>query len=109
MVQLQYWKVDKVLAVHGNAAYIYRGAPLQAAGMSESCHYLLGNKNLNINPYPAKLIYLNFQSLEVVSRYCDPQLQVAENYWYLLNLSTNICKSWCLDTHFIPNNRILVD
>ena len=37
------------------------------------------------NPYPAKLIYLNFQPLEAVSRYRDPQLQVGENYWYLLN------------------------
>ena len=36
-----------------------------------------------INPYPAKVIYLNFHPLEVVSRYRDTQLQVAENYWYL--------------------------
>ena len=35
------------------------------------------------NLYPAKLNNLNFQPLEVVSRYRDPQLQVAENYWYL--------------------------
>ena len=46
----------------------------------------------NLNPYPAKLIYLNFQLLEVMSRYRDPQLEVAENYSYLFNLSTNICK-----------------
>ena len=31
------------------------------------------------SPYPAELIYVNFQPLEVVSRYRDPQLQVAEN------------------------------
>ena len=31
------------------------------------------------NPYAAKLIYLNFQPLEVVSRYRDPQPQVVEN------------------------------
>ena len=31
------------------------------------------------NPYPAKLIYLNFQPREVVSRNSNPQLQVAEN------------------------------
>ena len=35
------------------------------------------------------LFYLNFQSLEVVSRYRDPQLQVAEKYSYLFNLSTH--------------------
>ena len=34
------------------------------------------------NPYPAKLIHLNFQPLEVVSRYRDPQPQVVENYSY---------------------------
>ena len=33
-----------------------------------------------INPYPAKLIYLNFHPLEAVSRYRDPQPQVGENY-----------------------------
>ena len=27
------------------------------------------------NPYPVKLIYLNFHPLEVVSRYHDPQLE----------------------------------
>ena len=41
-----------------------------------------------INPYPAELIYLNFHPLEVVSGYRDPQLQVAENYSHLFNLST---------------------
>ena len=40
-----------------------------------------------INNYPAKVSYLNVQPLEVVSRYCDPQLQVAENDSYLFNLS----------------------
>ena len=35
-----------------------------------------------INPYLANLIYLNFQPLEVVSRYRDPQPQVVENYSY---------------------------
>ena len=36
-----------------------------------------------IDPYPAKLIYLNFQPLEVVSRHREPQPQVVENYSYL--------------------------
>ena len=44
------------------------------------------------NLYPAELIYLNFQPLEVVSRYRDTQLQVPENYSYSFNLSTNNCK-----------------
>ena len=38
----------------------------------------------------------NCQPLEVVSRYRDPQLQVASNYWYLFNLALKTCKSWCL-------------
>ena len=36
------------------------------------------------------LFNLNFQSLEVVSRYRDTQLQVTENLCYLWNLSLNI-------------------
>ena len=55
-----------------------------------------------INPYPAKLIYLNFQPPEVVCRYRDPQIQVAKTYSYLFHFSTNIGKSWCLDTHSFP-------
>ena len=47
---------------------------------------------LRINPYLAKVFYLNFQPLEVASRYRDPQLQVAENYSYLFDLYTNICR-----------------
>ena len=55
----------------------------------------------NFNPYPAKLIYLIFQPLQVESRHRDTQLQVAENYYYLFNLSLKNGKSWCLDSfHF---------
>ena len=43
--------------------------------------------NWYFNPYPARLTYLNFQALEVVPRYRDPQPQVLENY---LNLVHNI-------------------
>ena len=62
-----------------------------------------------LNPFPAKSIYLNFHPLEAVSRYRDPQLQVGENYSYLFNLSTNICKSWCLNMNFITNNSDLIE
>ena len=37
---------------------------------------------IHIDPYSAKLNNLNFHPLEVVSRYRDPQLQVAENINY---------------------------
>ena len=43
----------------------------------------MNDNELDINPYPAKLIYLNFQPIEVVSRYRDPQPQVVENWSYL--------------------------
>ena len=32
-----------------------------------------------MNPCPAKLTYLNFHTLQVVSRYRDPQLEVYAN------------------------------
>ena len=34
------------------------------------------------NPLPATLSYLNFNPLEIVSRYRDPQLQLGEKYSY---------------------------
>ena len=40
--------------------------------------YIFSVQNNMKNPYPAKLIYLNFHPLDVVSRYRDPQLQVGE-------------------------------
>ena len=61
-------------------------------------------KNIIWWPYhilnPAKVIYLNFQPLEVVSRYRDPQPKVVENYPHL---RSKIYKSWCSSTHFIIN------
>ena len=35
---------------------------------------------LEFNPLIVKLSYLDFNQLQVVSRYRDPQLQVGENY-----------------------------
>ena len=39
---------------------------------------------VHVNPSNAKSSYFNFHPLEVVSRYRDSQLQVGENYCYLL-------------------------
>ena len=59
---------------------------------------------VDLNSHPAKVIYFNFQPLEIVSQYRDPQFQVGENYTDLLNLRPSIwCLSWCLNTHFVPN------
>ena len=65
----------------------------------ESCGSLHDMHEIEIQLfYPVKhecadLDNLNFHPLEVVSRYRDPQLQVGENYPYLLNLGVQICKS----------------
>ena len=53
------------------------------------------SREININTYPAKLIYLNFQQLEVVSCYRDLQHQVADNCSYLFYFTTTICKFSC--------------
>ena len=60
----------------------------------------------NFNPQTAEL-NLNFHPLEVVCRYRDPQLQVGENYSYLFDLRSNICKYWYLNTYSVPNNCAL--
>ena len=54
----------------------------------------------NILPFKtAKL-----EKLKVCLATATTQLQVVENYSKLLfNLWSNICKCWCLKTHFIPN------
>ena len=38
--------------------------------------------SLPLNPYSTELFNLNFRSLEAVSRYRDPQLQVTENHMH---------------------------
>ena len=48
----------------------------------------------------------NSSLLDFVSRYCDPKIIVGGNCWYLFNFSPNICKSWCLNSHFIPITMI---
>ena len=42
-------------------------------------------QTLSLHPLPAKLFYLNFHQLKVVSRYPDAQLQVGANYLNLFN------------------------
>ena len=48
----------------------------------------------------AKLVNLNFQTLEVVGR--------VANYSYLLDLRPNIYKFCCLNSQFIPDNSNLI-
>ena len=46
-----------------------------------------------------KLLFLNFDRFEVVSRNRDPQSKLDENQSYLLNLGENITKSWCFSIY----------
>ena len=55
------------------------------------------------NPLTAKLFNLNFHSLEVVSRWRDPQLQVSENYSDLTKWRSTVFKYCWLMSHFIFN------
>ena len=66
------------------------------------------NKQLRIS-IEKELNYINFKPLKVVSRYRDPQLQVAENYSYLFILRSNIWKSWCLNTQLVADISDLND
>ena len=57
-----------------------------------------------LNPLSAELYNLNYHPLEVVFRYCDPQLQVGDSYSYLFDLRPNICS---LNKHYVANNSDL--
>ena len=54
-------------------------------------------------PLAAKLFNSNFHSLEVVSRWRDPQLQVSENYSDLTKLRSSVFKYCWMMSHFIFN------
>ena len=63
--------------------------------------------SLTFHPLTTNLFNWNFHTLEVVSHYHDPQLQVGENYSYLFNLRSNIWNSLCLNAHLISNDRLI--
>ena len=54
----------------------------------------------HINPLNTDLFNLNFQSLEVVSRYRDTQLLVTENLLLVKNLSPNIYQCFKIEGIF---------
>ena len=43
------------------------------------------------NPLTAKLFSFNFYTLEIVFRWCDPQLQVSENYSEIIDIESMDC------------------
>ena len=59
------------------------------------------SRKLTFSLLTAKLFNLNFHPPEVVSRWCDPQLQVSENYSYLTKWRSTLFKSCWSMTHFI--------
>ena len=64
----------------GSMYHVYR-VPDEAGNVFlNTCTLFQLLKKTRVKPHPARLIYLNFHPLEVVSRYRDPQLQVSENY-----------------------------
>ena len=60
-------------------------------------HILLWSENARSC---TELFNFNFQSLEVVSRYCDPQLQVTEILSYLWNLKPSIYQFFKIESIF---------
>ena len=58
---------------------------------------------LRVNPLTAKLFNLIFHSLEVVSRWRDPQLQVSENYSDLTKWRSTVIKYCGMLSHIIFN------
>ena len=89
-----------------------RRAGLQTNGSRARILYLCGcvrggggsTNHLFINTlHSLGLSYLNFNPVEVVSRYRDQKFQVGKNYWYLFNLRSRNGKcrrNWT--THVIP-------
>ena len=75
-----------------NQSPVNHRASGQAMGITVS-------KDSIINPLHAELSDVNFHPLEVVFRYRDPQLQVAENYSYLSHLRPKIDNCYWLNIH----------
>ena len=59
------------------------------------------NRGSQINPLTANLFNLNVHSLEAVSRWRDPLLQVSENYSDLTKWRSTVFKFCWLMSHFI--------
>ena len=86
------WSVHSARSVHQRDNYQvtdnYRTLTLREMTPS---HYKLSFVKCytSLNPCSAKIDYLHFHPLEVVSRYRDSQLQVGENVLYLYYLNEN--------------------
>ena len=59
-------------------------------------------QTLRVKVSTLKTLHGKNHTLEVVSRSCEPQVQVGKSYSYFFNLRPNIFKSGCSNNHFIP-------
>ena len=66
-----------------------------------------GNVQGIFNPKSTELFNLNFQPLEVVSRYRDPQLQVTKNSLNRPNLGQNVSDYRGFEIHFFKFQILL--
>ena len=88
-----------------SAAYgtVHYKEPLKSFDIKQYSYILLGapvGVFHTVNPQSTELFNLNSQSLEVVSRYRDTQLQVTENVCDLSNLSPNIYQCFKIEGIF---------
>ena len=91
ITDVKYCKPGSVASVefHEYTCWVF----LRIETSSHWMHY-----NFTFYPLTAKLFNLNFHSLEVVSRWRDPQLQVRENYSIWQNGGQLLCwyiAGWC--------------
>ena len=83
--------------------FCYNGNFVQPKENILMFYFTMCNKPRTFNPLTAKLFDFNFQPLEVVLRWRDPQLQVSENYSDLTKWRSTLFKSCWLMSHFIFN------
>ena len=76
------WFIYSSIECDRNTDVVLNPSPASDVYMRSKIYHINNKYSFYIgfNPYLAEEIYLNFQPLEVVSRYRDPQPQVVENY-----------------------------
>ena len=58
--------------------------------------------------FPTNVSYFIFNHLRLCLATVTRNLTLSGHYSHLINLKPNISKTWCLNTHFIPNNSDLI-
>ena len=76
----------------------FRGTLIQYFASRKLLSEINTPSTVKLKPYHAKLIYLNFHTLEVVSATATHNFKCLK-ITHLFNLRPNICKSECSDSH----------